>query len=264
MSTLSSFLSISGSIAKWRDLAAGAAAAKTATTYYEANIGKVKSAADLVKDPRLFNYAMTAFGLADRVYAKSLMQKAMEQGVLSSSALANKLNDPNIRAFVQAFDFADKGPTAATTDAAVRKVVDRYVQNALETDQGKQNPGVELALYFQRQAPSVKNAYSLLADKKLLKVVQTALDISPLTGAMPVDQQASLLSKKIDFADFQDPKKLQGFIMRFAAMYDYNNASSSTTNAGATTNAILLGASQDVGAGIGMTLLQAMQTYRAR
>jgi len=59
----------------------------------------------------------------------------------------------------------------------------------------------------------------------LLTVVQTALGISPLTSAEPLDTQAHLLSKLVNISDFKNPAKLQSFIERFAAMYDSNNNS---------------------------------------
>ena len=260
MTTLSSYMTVANGLTKWQSIEAKSAAVDTATKYYQAHIGSVKSAADLVKDPRLFNYAMTAFGLGDRTYAKGLMTQVLQQGVTSSTALANKLSDPNILAFAKAFDFAGQGSTAASASAAVRNVVAQYTETALETDQGKQSPGVQLALYFQRKAPNITSAYGVLADKQLLNVVQTALNISTMTGLEPIDQQAAMLASKINFADFQDPKKLQNFIGRFAAMYDYNNGSSSSGTT--STNAILLGAAQGVGAGVDQSLLQSMQSYR--
>ena len=144
----------------------------------------------------------------------------------------------------------------------MKSVTDQYTRNALETDQSTQNGGVGLALYFQRKAPAITSVYGLLADKKLLKVVQTALDISPMTAVMPIDRQAAMLSKKIKVADFQDATKLQSFIARFAAQYDYKYGASSATGS-VYSNAILLGASQDMGGAIGGSLLQAMQAYRA-
>lgn len=142
----------------------------------------------------------------------------------------------------------------------MKQVTDLYAENALETDQAQQNPGVELALYFQRKAPSIASAYGILADRKILSVVQTALDISPMSAHQPIDQQAALLKKQVRVADFQDPAKLQKFIMRFAAMYDSKHGLATGPNS---TNAIPLGAAQATGAGIGFALLQSLQTYRA-
>ena len=143
----------------------------------------------------------------------------------------------------------------------VQSVVSQYTENALETSQGQQNQGVQLALYFQRKAPSITDAYGLLADKQLLSVVQTALNISPMTGVEPIDQQATMLASKINFSDFVNPTKLQSFIARFSAMYDYNNATG-TGAASTSTNAILLGASQGLGGGLDPGLMQNLQTYK--
>ncbi len=262
MTTLSSYLSITRDAARWQTMAAKAPDVATQTKYFQDNVGKATNAADLVNNQRLFAYAMKAFGLGDRVYAKGLMKQVLQQGVGSTSTLAYKLNDPNILAFAKAFDFAGKGAQTTSSATLVKSVVDQYTQNALETNQSSQNAGVGLALYFQRKAPAITSVYGILADKKLLQVVQTALDISPMTAVMPIDQQASMLTKKINIADFKDTAKLQTFISRFAAQYDYKYGDASASGSRAT-NAILLGASQDPGGGVGASLLLAMQAYRS-
>lgn len=261
MTTLSSCTAIARDTARWQAIAAKTPEVATQTRYFQDNIGKVKSADDLVNNSRLFAYAMKAFGLGDRTYAKGLMKQVLQQGVASSGALAHRLNDPNVLAFARAFDFASKGAQTTGSSSLVKSVVDQFAQNALESDQGKQNPGVGLALYFQRKAPAIASVYGLLADRKLLQVVQTALDISPATAVMPIDQQAALLKKKIDIADFKDATKLQNLIARFAAQYDYKYGGASATGS-SWSNAILLGASQESGGGVGAGLLQAMQAYR--
>ena len=264
MTTLSAYMAISKDLSKWQSIAARSATVATQTKYFQANIGSVKTAADLVKNPRLFSYAMTAYGLGDRIYAKGLMTQVLQQGASSSTALARKLNDPNVLAFAKAFDFKTSGEATTASTSLVKQVVDLYAENALETDQAKQNPGVDLALYFQRKAPSITSAFGLLADKKLLKVVQTALDISPMTGAQSIDKQAATLSKKIKFSDFQDPKKLQAFIVRFSAMYDSRFGATSASGA-SSTNPVLLDASgTDLGPALDQSLLQSLQTYRAQ
>jgi len=261
MTTLSSYMSIARDTARWKSIAAKAPDVATQTRYFQDNIGKAKSAEDLLGNSRLFNYAMKAYGLGDQTNAKGMMRKVLQEGVGSATTLAYKLNNPNILAFAKAFDFASKGAQTTGSSALVKTIVDQYEQNALETDQAKQNPGVGLALYFQRKAPSLASVYGLLADKKLLQVVQMTLDISPMTALMPIDRQAALLKKKIDIADFKDATKLQSFISRFAAQYDVKYGDASAT--GSTySNAILLGASQDAGGGVGASLLQALQAYR--
>jgi hypothetical protein len=235
--TLSAYLTVANNLSQWQTIAAKTPAVQTATKYFEQNIGRVTSAKQLVSNPRLFNYAMTAFGLGDRIYAKGLMEKVLQQGVTSSKALANTLGNSNILAFAKAFDFADHGAATTSSSSLVNQVVDRYIENSLETSQGQQDPGVQLALYFRVHAPSVTSVYGILADKQLLTVVQTALGISPMTAAEPIDTQAKMLTANLKLSDFQDPKKLQKFIERFCAQYDANNnqPGATTSNPATTT-----------------------------
>lgn len=258
MTTLSSYLLVANNMDKWKSITSSAPEVKTATGYFQKSIGKVHSAEELLKDRRLFNYAMTAFGLGDKTYAVGLMRKVLEQGVSSSKALANTLHDPNILAFARAFNFAGNGAETTASSGLVSNVVGRYVENSLETKQGEANPGVKLALYFQRNAPNVTSIYGVLADKNLLTVVQTALGISPNTSAQPIDTQAKLLKAQVKIEDFKDPKKLAQFIARFAAMYDAGAASSDgAASAGSTLS--LFGAS-DSSQTIGLDMTTLLKT----
>jgi Protein of unknown function (DUF1217) len=240
MTTLSSYLSIANNMSTWLSATAQSPAVSVATKYFEDNIGKVTSADQLVSNTRLFDYAMTAFGLGDMSYAQGLMKQVLAQGVSNSNALANTLNNPNIFAFAKAFDFVDNGSSTTDSQSLVTNVVNRYLENSLQTTEGQQNPGVQLALYFQENAPNVTSIYGVLADKNLLTVVQTALGISPLTSEEPIDTQAQMLSSQINISDFQNPPKLQAFIERFAAMYDSNNAGSNggSASSGSTTTTL--------------------------
>lgn len=270
MTTLSSYLSIVNHESQYQAATAQTPAVQVATKYFQQNIGKVQSAQQLVSNPRLLDYALTAFGLSSYTNEQGLVSKALQQGVTSSKALANTLNNTNLYNFVKAFDFADNGPKAVSS-STVTNVVNSYVENSLETTQGQQNPGVQLALYFQNHASSIKSVYNILADKSLLTVVQTALGISPLTGLEPIDTQAKQLSAKLNLSDFQDPTKVQKFIERFAAAYDSNNSSSGnsagSSSASATSSLASLFQTQSVSYGvIGIsptTLLSAQSTHLA-
>jgi hypothetical protein len=241
VTTLGSYLTVANDLARWRAVAAKTPEVAADTKYFQANISKATSIDALLKDRRLFNYAMKAFGLGDRTYAIGLMRKTLEQGVDDSGALANTLRDPNILAFAQAFDYAGKGDAVASQSLA-DTVTGRYVEQAMQAGQGKQNPGVELALYFREHAPQLTSVYGVLADKKLLQVVQTALGISSKTSAQPIDTQARLLKTKLNMDDFKDARKLDAFIARFSAMYDLQNAGA-TPQSAVGANAILFSAS---------------------
>ena len=230
-STLSSYLMVSNNMSTWQTITQAQPSVKLATAYYNTNIGNVQSASDLVNNYRLFSYAMTAFGLGDMVsYGKGLMQKVLEQGTGSTSNLAYTLNNPNILAFAKAFNFVTNGASTTTTAAATTDVVNKYVNQTLDTNEGQQNPALKLALYFQQNAPDITSVYNILADKDLLTVVQTALGLSQYASSEDIDTQASQLSSAINIADFKDPQKLQQFIEKYCAINDANNPTSDTTN----------------------------------
>jgi hypothetical protein len=247
--TLASYLAISNNLSKWQATTAASPEVVQQNKYFTDNIGTIKSASDLVNNYRLFSYAMSAFGLSDMTYAKGLMLKVLRQGTSSNSNLAYTLNDARILAFAKTFDFAGKGASVTSSAAVKTNVVNKFVEQSLEDNQAQQNPAVQLALYFQRQAPNITDTYGILADKNLLTVVQTALGISPYASLQNIDTQASELSAKLKVSDFKDPKKLTQFIERFCALYDSNASSngglsSSSSNA---SNAILASGSSSFG-----------------
>ena len=248
VSTTTSYLSVSANLARSQQIAAADPTVKRETNYFLANIGKVKTVSDFVNNYQLFSYAMKAFGLADMTYAKGFVTKLLNGGVTDKSALANTLSDPRYKAFATAFDFADLGSAATTTAAATTDVTTKFVQQALEDAQGKQNTGVELALYFKRMASSVTSSYGLLADSALLKVVQTRFGISPYTANADVDSQARYLDKVLNIKDLQDPAKVEKLVQRFTAMWDAggNNTSASLTNVLLAGNTSSLGLSSDL------------------
>ena len=58
------------------------------TDYFAANISKVTTAEDLVKDRRLLRVALGAFGLDDDINNKAFIQKVLSDGSLNADALA--------------------------------------------------------------------------------------------------------------------------------------------------------------------------------
>ena len=85
--------------------------------YYKDNIGKVKTVDDLLKDHRLYQYAMKAYGLEDMTYAKAFMKKVLESDLSDANSFANKLTDKRYREFAAAFSFhGTDTPVAQSAD----------------------------------------------------------------------------------------------------------------------------------------------------
>ena len=225
--TLQTYLSITNNLDRSLATTASEASVATATTYYKAHIGDVKSIDDFMKDTRLYNYAMKAFGLDDMAYAKALMRKVLTEGVSDSSSFANKLSDDRFVKLATTFNFAADGEQTTQSTAVQQDVVDLYTRQTLETQAGQDNTAVQLALYFQREAPNVKSVYGLLADTALWTVVKTIFGFPDSMSNADIELQAKAVSQKLNIADLSDPAKLDKLITRFAAAWDAQNSTTS-------------------------------------
>jgi hypothetical protein len=224
VSTTTEFLAVSQNLSRYQAMTAAEPAVKTATAYYEANIGSVKSISDLVGNYRLLSYALNAYGLGDQINAKGLITKVLEGGVSNPKALANTLPDSRWKAFAAAFNFVDSGSAPPSSTSSVATTTSDYGEQQLESDQGDQDVGVQLALYFQRVAPTITSEYGILADSNLLQVAATIMGVSP---AVASTLQPKTLSELMPLSDLQDPAKLKQLTERFTAMYDYTYGPSS-------------------------------------
>jgi hypothetical protein len=230
--TTADYLAVTQNLTRYQAMTAAEPAVKSATAYYEANIGKVTSIQDFVGNYRLLSYALDAYGLGDQINAKALITKVLEGGVSNPKSLGNTLSDSRWKAFAAAFDFVGQGALSVSSTSAVKTTTADFVEHQLESDQGAEDVGVQLALYFQRVAPTISNEYGILADPNLLEVAQTIFGLSPATSATNIDAQAKALSQLLPISDLQDPKKLQQLTERFTAMYDltYGPGSGATTS----------------------------------
>lgn len=230
VSTLLSYQAITRDIGRSLALATSDRMTQRDKTYYLAEIGKIDSIDDFMSNQRVLSFAMRAFGLEDMLNSKALIRKVLEGGVDDRRSLANTLADPRFREFAEAFNFKRYGATTTSFGRTQQGTVDRFLRQALETNAGRSNEGVRLALYFERKAPTINSVYSLLADRAIYKVIETALDLPPNLPSAGIEKQAALISQRLDIADLKDPKELARFISRFASLWDIENGSGASTS----------------------------------
>jgi hypothetical protein len=192
------------------------------TAFFQQNIGKVQSATQLVNNSRLYNYVMTAFGLSDMTNAKALITKVLEGGT-GNGSFAASLNDPRYTALASAFNFKTNGTATTSGSSIISTTVNNYNEQTLENNTAEENPGAQMALYFQRMAPNITSAFSILGDKTLLQTVETAFDLPTTLSAEPIEVQANLISQHLDISQLQNPQFLKSFLTRFTASYDAQN-----------------------------------------
>ena len=160
----------------------------------------------------------------DQINSKGLITKVLEGGVSNPKSLANTLPNSQWKAFAAAFNFVDSGTTPPSSTSSVATTTSDYVEQQLESDQGDRDVGAQLALYFQRVAPTVTSEIGILADPNLLQVAATIMGLPPAAAA---DLQPKTLSELMPLSDLKDPAKLTQLTERFTAMYDYTYGPSS-------------------------------------
>ncbi len=278
--TTSTYLSIINNLPAMQAMTAKQPAVQTASAYYAANIAKVTSIDDFVGNYRLLSYALDAFGLGDQINSTALIKQVLEGGVANPDSLANTL--PQWKAFATAFNFAANGASSISTPAAVAATRSDYVEQQLESNQGQQDVGVQLAMYFNRVAPTVTTEYGILADRNLLEVAETIFGLPSSFSAENIDVQAKTLSQLLPLSDLTNPKTLQQLTERFTAEYDatYNkplssatpltvtgssSSSSSSTSAAVTILSGIISSNASTGVGNGPlfseSLLQSLQSF---
>lgn len=200
------------------------------TEYYRENISNVKSIDDFMADRRIYEYALKAHGLEEMSYARAFIRKVLTEGIETDSSFANQLADKRYSALVETFNFFRNGESTTVFTKAQQGTIDKYMRQTLEEDAGDSNEGVRLALYFQRKAADITEPYQILADTALSTVVRTALSLPDEFALTDVDKQAALFSDRLDFADFQDPEKLETFLQRFTSLWEVANPRLDTSN----------------------------------
>lgn len=205
-----------------------AQAQKDATAYQEAIAG-IDSVSELLANRKLVDFILVAKGLDPKKVSTDYLKKIFASDLNNPKSFANTESDPRFAEIAASFNFDSHGNVARLPlmgpqkQDQFRDTQANYLQQSLEQQQGDTNPGVRLALYFQRKAPDITSAYDILADKALSEVFRTTFNLPDSMAAMPIDQQAKFVDKFMKIKDLSDPTKVAKLLNRFSAMYDVKN-----------------------------------------
>jgi Protein of unknown function (DUF1217). len=232
------------------------AQAEKDAVYYRNAIADVGSVTELLKDRRMVDILLVSKGLDPAKVTTDYLRKIFGSDLTDAKSFANTESDPRFAEIAASFNFDEQGNVARLAQIGPQKrdqlleTQNNYLQQNLETQQGDANPGVRLALYFQRKAGDITSAYDILADKALAEVFRTTYGLPDSVGSMAVDQQAKVVEKYLNLKDLTDPAKLAKLLNRFSVMYDLKNGSQKVSPA----LAILQGS----GGGIGQDTLMSI------
>jgi hypothetical protein len=198
--------------------------------YFEAKIGSVTSAAELVGDRQLLKVALGAFGLDDELDKRAFIRKVFDEGTIEPRSFANRLIEPAYRKMAEAFGFGN--PTGARTGdlGFAARITDAYRTRAFEAAVGETSNDLRLAMNFRREIAELSKGsegaswFAVLGSKPLRQVFEKAFGLPAAFAKIDVDRQREVMRDKTaalfgtdNLTAFQDPAAVEKVINRFLA-----------------------------------------------
>ncbi|MGL3606114.1 DUF1217 domain-containing protein [Rhizobium sp. G187] len=214
-------------------------AAQTAATEkaeaYQEKIQTITTVDELLADRDVVDVVLGAFGFDPEEVTDDFLKQIFNSDLSDPKSFVFTQTESRWAEMVASFNFDAEGNLTRDTAGTVQQrgetmeTVNAYLRQTLEETEGESNEAVRLALYFQRAAPDVTDAYSLIADDALMEVFRITFGYSDEFSNMDVDMQAKVIEDNLDLQELQDPEKMERFIQRFTAMYDVENADVSSS-----------------------------------
>lgn len=214
--------------------------------YFRANIGKVRTAGELVADRRLLAFALDAFGLGGDLANRAFVRKVLESRSGDSGALANKLADKRYREFAGAFGFAEPGGPRTTLSARVERIVGQWRQEQFEQAVGTVDEDMRIALNARSEIARIADQagtddgrwYAVLGSAPLRAFIQTALALPSSFASIDLDKQVATLRGRLrstvgesEVSALSDPGKLEKLTRAYFLRSDTAASASSGTTA---------------------------------
>lgn len=200
------------------------------TDYFEAKIGEIKTAEDLVSDRRLLRVALGAFGLGDDINNKAFVQRVLEGGSIDQDALANRLTDSRYKAFAKAFGFGDFPTPNTVLSEFGSDITEKFRRQSFEIAVGQQDDSLRLALNAEREISEIATRnvsnttkwLQVMGTPALRQVFEGALGMPSGFGQLDIDQQLEIFQDRADrqlgsadLTEFTDPEKMEKLVQRF-------------------------------------------------
>jgi hypothetical protein len=203
--------------------------------YFREKISTVKTAEQLVNDPRLLRVALGAFGLEADAGNKFFIRRILEDGTLKPTSLANKLANKQYQKFSNAFGFGDFATPRTQLSDFADKILAPYRAQQFSVAVGTQNPDMRLALNAERELPELAQSsasplskwYTVLGNPPLRAVFERAFGLPASFGAIDIDKQVTTMQARTaamfgssDLGQFSDPDKLNKMVRQFLVQSD--------------------------------------------
>ncbi|MDX1742850.1 MAG: DUF1217 domain-containing protein [Ruegeria sp.] len=189
------------------------------TKYFLDNIGKVKTAEDLVSNRRLLQVALGAFGLEGDINNRFFIQKILSDGTSADDALSNRLADKRYREFSKAFGLGPGEIRKTGLITFMEEIAQDNVVSQFEVAVGESDETMRISLYAQRTLADLASEdnsadtkwFDLMGQPPLRSMMETALGLPSSFGQIDLDRQLEVFKDRLsrltgsdDLAQFTD------------------------------------------------------------
>ncbi len=222
--------------------------------YFLDNIGKVKTAENLVSDRRLLQVALGAFGLEGDLDNRYFVQKILSDGTQADDALANRLADGRYRDFANAFGLGPGDVRKTGLVDAMEKIADDNLIARFEISVGEADESMRIALYTQHALRDLagqggsedRRWFDLMGLPPLRRMMETALGLPSAFARLDIDKQLEVFKDRLqrvtgssDLAQFTEGEAIDKLTDTYLARNQINQIQQ--TISPAQTALILLG-----------------------
>ena len=174
------------------------ATAAAETQYFESRMATLTSVDQLIGDERLFNYALTAYGLDPKIASTATIRSVLTSDLTDPDSLANRLGDARYVKLAGAFNFEPDGTVAtlAQTESQQTSTVHAYY----DASGAGASPAAAAARtqYYTSAIANVTTVDDLLNDDKLYGYALTAYGLNP-------NLQSKSTIRQVLLSDLSDP-----------------------------------------------------------
>ncbi|MFZ4762613.1 MAG: DUF1217 domain-containing protein [Alphaproteobacteria bacterium] len=203
-------------------------ALKREIAYFQEKAPNIKSVDDLFKDRRLMGVILSAYGLDSEMQFMGRIKKVMTSNLEDPSSLANKLRDPKFKALAKDFNLDLFGVSQLKISDFTNKIISKYKQNEYDKALGNENPALRETVYLKRNIGNVKNAYDILGDPVLRKVITATFNIPPQLAVQEIETQKRVIDSRVDIKKLSDTKYVDGLIKRYLTTVDAQGSQSAS------------------------------------
>jgi len=182
-----------------------------------------------LRDPRILDVLLPALGLPDAVGQPGLALRALTADPKQADGLLARLPDSRWKEAAATLNLHERGIAALRDPKVQASLADGLRRMAWKSELDAGQPGIGDALLFRDRASAATNAYAVLADPVLRRVVTTALGLPQAIVVQPIETQARAITARLDLAKLQDPRE----VAKLAERYVVAAAGNGGTAAGA-------------------------------